>query len=154
MQSILHAEAPPWADNYEFAVMESQSDFSKSIHRSFLFIFRSGDSNWIEEVNEDKHRRIRHQLEPGDVIEHVSTVTRIVGVDSSRWFPLTVSPLMFWLLLKAGLLILGKKYLYMLDGLVENEKGEVVDVVDAPKNILSVPGSLLELDGKQRAQRW
>ena len=42
----------------------------------------------------------------------------------------------------------------MLDGLVENESGEVVDVHDAPKNLLSVPGSLLEIDSKQRAQSW
>jgi hypothetical protein len=35
-------------------------------------------------MQEDKHRRVRHELEPGDVIEHVRNVTRVVGVDSSR----------------------------------------------------------------------
>lgn len=54
----------------------------------------------------------------------------------------------------AGLLILGQKQLYMLDGLVEDENGEVVDVHDAPKDLFSVPGTLLELDGRQRAQHW
>jgi hypothetical protein len=39
-----------------------------------------------EEITEDKHRRVRHELEPGDVIEAVSTVARIEGVDSSRKF--------------------------------------------------------------------
>ena len=33
---------------------------------------------------DDKHRRVRHELEPGDVIEAVSTIARIIGVDSSR----------------------------------------------------------------------
>ena len=37
-----------------------------------------------EEVQEDKHRRVRHELEPGDVIEAVYNVARITGVDSSR----------------------------------------------------------------------
>lgn len=31
-----------------------------------------------------KHRRVRHELEPGDVIECVGTVSRVAGVDSSR----------------------------------------------------------------------
>ena len=44
------------------------------------------DPQWVDEVLEDKHRRVRHELEPGDVIEAVFTVTRIVGVDSSRKF--------------------------------------------------------------------
>jgi hypothetical protein len=37
-----------------------------------------------EAIAEDKHRLIRHQLEPNDVIEAVSTVARISGIDSSR----------------------------------------------------------------------
>ena len=54
----------------------------------------------------------------------------------------------------AGLLILGKTHLYMLDGLVEGSDGEVVEAKDAPRNLFSVPGSMVELDGIQRAQRW
>lgn len=42
------------------------------------------DQDWAEEVREDKHRRVRHELEPGDIIEAVKTATRIIGVDSSR----------------------------------------------------------------------
>lgn len=37
-----------------------------------------------EDIVEDKHRRVRHELEPGDVIEAANTVARIFGVDSSR----------------------------------------------------------------------
>jgi len=42
----------------------------------------------------------------------------------------------------------------MLDGVVENEDGEVIDAHDAPKRLLFIPGSIVELDGPQRAQRW
>jgi hypothetical protein len=42
------------------------------------------DRQLAEDVADDKHRRVRHELEPGDVIEAVSTVARITGVDSSR----------------------------------------------------------------------
>lgn len=58
------------------------------------------------------------------------------------------------MLLLAGLLILGCNFLYMVDGLVENESGEVIDARDAPRNLFSVPGSQLELDGKHRVQSW
>jgi hypothetical protein len=44
----------------------------------------SDDRQLAEEITEDKHRRVRHELEPGDVIEAVSTVARIEGIDSSR----------------------------------------------------------------------
>jgi hypothetical protein len=106
-------------------------------------------------MTEDKLRRVRHQLEPGDVIQAVKTVTRIVGVDSSRESFLQCHELMHINnAILAGLLILGKTHVYMLDGLVENDEGEVIDACDAPKNVFTVPGTVLELDGIQRAQRW
>ena len=37
-----------------------------------------------EEIMDDKLHRVRHKLEPGDVIEAVATVAWIDGVDSSR----------------------------------------------------------------------
>ena len=55
----------------------------------------------------------------------------------------------------AGLLILGRTHLYMLDGLVENDDGEVVDAQDAPKRLFFVPGSHLEIhNAALHAQRW
>ncbi|KIK98640.1 hypothetical protein PAXRUDRAFT_823685 [Paxillus rubicundulus Ve08.2h10] len=90
-----------------------------------------------EDIAEDKHRRVRHELEPGDVIEAVSTISRISGVDS---YP--------------GLLIFGHSHLYMLDGLVENDVGELIDAVDAPKGLFFVSGSTPHLRSSQRAQRW
>ncbi|TFK23845.1 beach-domain-containing protein [Coprinopsis marcescibilis] len=117
--SVHQTEVPPWAESYEV----SSTDMD--------------DKQLTEEVVDDKLRRIRHELEPGDVIEAVTTVARIVGVDSSP-----------------GLLIIGKTHIYMLDGVVENDEGEVIDAHDAPKRLLFVPGSIVEMDGPQKAQRW
>ncbi|KIK63270.1 hypothetical protein GYMLUDRAFT_196894 [Collybiopsis luxurians FD-317 M1] len=116
----IQVEVPPWAESYEIS---STADME--------------DRQLAEEIAEDKHRRVRHELEPGDVIECVGTVARVAGVDSSP-----------------GLLIIGRTHVYMLDGLVESEDGEVIDAHDAPKSLFFVPGSIVELDGPQRAQRW
>ncbi|KAH0828735.1 hypothetical protein J3R83DRAFT_3154 [Lanmaoa asiatica] len=90
-----------------------------------------------DEIAEDKHRRVRHELEPGDVIEAVSTICRLSGVDS---YP--------------GLLIFGHTHLYMLDGLIENDVGELIDAIDAPKGMFFVAGSTPHLRSPQRARRW
>lgn len=42
----------------------------------------------------------------------------------------------------------------MLDGLVENADGEVIDARDASKDLFTVPGSVLEVDVRQRAKHW
>ncbi|KAJ3575407.1 hypothetical protein NP233_g1115 [Leucocoprinus birnbaumii] len=112
-------EIPPWAESYEISSTEVD------------------EPNLSEDVVDDKLRRIRHELEPGDVIDAVATVARVAGVDSSP-----------------GLLIIGRTHLYMVDGVIENDDGEVIDARDAPKRLVFVPGSILELDGRQRAQRW
>jgi hypothetical protein len=54
----------------------------------------------------------------------------------------------------AGLLIFGRNNLYFLDGLVENDDGEVIDARHAPRKLLFIPGSTVELDGGQGALRW
>ena len=106
---------------------------------------------------DDKLRRVRHELEPGDVIEAVATVARIDGVDSSRMCSrpfVSHFPFFNIFFILAGLFILGRTHIYMLDGVVENEEGEVIDAHDAPKRLLFIPGSIVELDGPQRARRW
>ena len=50
----------------------------------FIYLVATDDRQLAEDVVEDKHRRVRHDLEPGDVIDAISTVARITGVDSSR----------------------------------------------------------------------
>ncbi|KAJ7151346.1 beach-domain-containing protein [Mycena crocata] len=118
-QSIVQVEVPPWAESYEISATDMD------------------DRQLAEEIADDKHRRVRHELEPGDVIEAVTTVARIAGVDSSP-----------------GLIIIGRTHLYMLDGLVENDDGEIIDAHEAPRRLFFVPGSIVELDGPQKAQRW
>lgn len=70
-RSVMQMELPPWAENYDLSAIEAEED-----------------RQLTEEVAEDKHRRVRHDLEPGDVIEAVNPVARISGVDSSRTLPL------------------------------------------------------------------
>ncbi|KAI0273049.1 beach-domain-containing protein [Russula aff. rugulosa BPL654] len=115
-----HTEVPPWAESYEISSTDVDDD-----------------RQLTEDVADDKHRSVRHELEPGDVIEAVSTIARIHGVDSSP-----------------GLLICGRTHFYILEGLVEDDSGEVIDAQDAPRSLLFVPGSILELHGIQQAQRW
>ncbi|VDB88447.1 unnamed protein product [Peniophora sp. CBMAI 1063] len=117
----MRMEVPPWAEAYEVSTTDADED-----------------RELMDAEVDDKLRRVRHELEPGDVIEAVSTVARITGVDSSP-----------------GLLILGRTHLYMLDGLVENDDGEVIDAQDAPKKLFFVPGSHLEIhNAALHAQRW
>ncbi|KAI6126006.1 hypothetical protein EDD17DRAFT_1521466 [Pisolithus thermaeus] len=96
-----------------------------------------GSQALAEDIAEDKHRRVRHELEPGDVVEAVNTVSRVSGVDS-------------W----PGLLIFGKSHLYMLEGLVEDESGEVINAADAPKDMFFVSGSGSRLRSSRPALRW
>ncbi|EKM77777.1 hypothetical protein AGABI1DRAFT_121854 [Agaricus bisporus var. burnettii JB137-S8] len=112
-------EVPPWAELYEISSMEMD------------------EPALAEDVVEDNLRRIRHELEPGDVIDGVTTIARIAGVDS---FP--------------GLLIIGKTHLYMLDGVVESDEGEIIDAHDAPESLFSAPGGIVGLGIPQRAFRW
>ena len=64
-QSVMQPEVPPWSETYDISA-------------------DSEDKQLDDEVREDKHRRIRHELEPGDIIEAVNSVARISGVDSYR----------------------------------------------------------------------
>lgn len=90
------------------------------------------------------------------MIEAVATVARIIGVDSSGRGEL----LQAWIVKltdrpqTAGLLIFGRNNLYFLDGLVENDDGEVIDAHSAPRKLLFIPGSTVELDGRQGALHW
>ena len=90
------------------------------------------------------------------MIEAVRTVARVAGVDSSRQYHTTptLSMTSKKAVLVAGLLIIGRTHLYMLDGLVEDDDGEVIEANEAPRRLFFVPGSIVELDGPQRAQRW
>ncbi len=66
---------------------------------------------------EDKNRTVIRSLQRGDQIQHVYNVSRIIGLEACE-----------------GLLILGKGYLYLLDGVFQRSDGEIVGVSQAPKD--------------------
>jgi hypothetical protein len=78
------AEVPPWAESYEISSTDVDGNANVPPTSKFDPNLFSDNRQLAEDVVDDKHRRVRHELEPGDVIEAVSTVARITGVDSSR----------------------------------------------------------------------
>ena len=66
---------------------------------------------------EDKNRKVMRSLERGDQIEHVTNVSRIIGLEACE-----------------GLLILGKDHLYLLDNLFQRSDSEIVNVWQAPQS--------------------
>ncbi|QRW11722.1 beige protein [Ceratobasidium sp. AG-Ba] len=115
--SLIHIEAPPWAESYEIT------------------------STTVEELDDydadDKLRHIRHELAPGDVVDEVQNITRVLGVDA-------------W----PGLIIMGKTHLYLIDGLYQNQQGDIVAAIEAPKDAFLIPGVALEFDNSRLTQKW
>ncbi|KAF2398110.1 beach-domain-containing protein [Trichodelitschia bisporula] len=68
-----------------------------------------------EDGFEDKNRKVMRTLQPGDVIQNVCNVSRIIGLEACE-----------------GLLIIGKECLYLLDNYFQRADGEVVGVWQAP----------------------
>jgi len=125
------AEAPPLVDPSASAILPTSPDTESRLDgESFVE---------VEENKDDKMRRIAKTLQAGDVVEEAHNIVRIVGVDACP-----------------GLLILGRKNLYLVDGLLQTVDGEVIDAKDAPKDVLTIPsGTLVELDGTdQQSYRW
>ncbi len=87
----------------------------------------------------DKHRRIAQTLQSGDTVDEAFNIARIVGVDAAP-----------------GLLIIGKRNLYLVDGLVQTSSGEIIDCQDAPRDVLTIPsGTIAELDATEsQSHRW
>ncbi|WOO83333.1 Beige 1 [Vanrija pseudolonga] len=93
----------------------------------------------IDDESPDKMRLVAKALEAGDVVEEAHNIVRIVGVDALP-----------------GLLILGKRNLYLIDGLVQTADCQIVEADQAPRDVLSIPsGTLADLDPTdQRSHRW
>ncbi|KAG1840423.1 hypothetical protein C8R48DRAFT_76471 [Suillus tomentosus] len=51
-----------------------------------------------------------------------------------------------------GMLIFGCTHLYMLEGLMENSEGKVIDAGDAPEGLFLISGSAVDVRNLQRAQ--
>lgn len=57
-------------------------------------------------------------------------------------------------MLSAGLLVLGRSHIYMFNGLIENDDGEVIHAYDAPEKVFTVPGSTMQLDRVETCDQW
>lgn len=68
-----------------------------------------------EDGFEDKNRKVMRTMQHGEVIQHVSNVSRIVGLEAYE-----------------GLLIIGRNNLYLIDNYFQRADGEVVGVWQAP----------------------
>ncbi|GAB7359792.1 hypothetical protein MBLNU230_g6961t1 [Neophaeotheca triangularis] len=64
---------------------------------------------------EDKNRKVMTSLQRGDVVQHLYNVSRIVGLEACE-----------------GLLVVGKKCLYLQDNYFQRSDGEIVSVGQAP----------------------
>ncbi|KAF2758334.1 beach-domain-containing protein [Pseudovirgaria hyperparasitica] len=80
------------------------------------------DFEMVDDINEgengfeDKNRKVMRSLQMGDQVQHVSNVSRIVGLEACE-----------------GLLIIGNDWLYLLDNFFQRSDGEIVRVWQAPK---------------------
>lgn len=66
---------------------------------------------------EDKNRKVMRRLEAGDVVQSVSNVSRIIGLDACE-----------------GILIVGKEALYLVDNVFQRRDGEIVNAWQAPED--------------------
>lgn len=80
---VMQLEVPPWAEGYDPSATGVDGELDKAGWQK-PSTERLVERQLQEDIVEDKHRRVRHELEPGDVIESANTVARISGVDSSR----------------------------------------------------------------------
>lgn len=68
-----------------------------------------------QEAFEDKNRKIMRSVERGDSIKSVYNVSRIIGLEACE-----------------GLLIIGRKWLYLRDHMFQRSDGEIVGINNAP----------------------
>lgn len=65
---------------------------------------------------EDKNRKVMRSLQRGDQVQYVFNISRIIGLEAIE-----------------GLCIIGKDCLYLIDNMFQRSDGEIVDVLQAPK---------------------
>lgn len=73
------------------------------------------DPNVPQDDFEDRNRKVMRSLHRGDQVKHVANISRIAGLEAVE-----------------GLLILGKDYIYLIDGFFQRADGEIVHVWQAP----------------------
>jgi len=100
---------------------EHQRPRSESISNSQLL---EGGFEMIDDPNEDeggmvedKNRKVMTSLQRGDMVQQLYNISRIVGLEACE-----------------GLLVVGKKCLYLQDSLFQRSDGEIVSVGQAPED--------------------
>lgn len=68
-------------------------------------------------VVEDKNRKVMTSLQRGDMVQQLYNISRIVGLEACE-----------------GLLVIGKKCLYLQDNFFQRSDGEIVSVAQAPED--------------------
>ena len=91
-----------------------RADSPATLEDDFEIIENPRDDN--ENIFEDKNRKVMRSLRHGDQVRHVCNVSRVVGLEAFE-----------------GLLILGKRALYLLDGFFQRSDGEIVRAWQAPE---------------------
>ncbi|CZT48360.1 probable beige protein homolog [Rhynchosporium secalis] len=69
-----------------------------------------------DDTYEDKNRKVMRSLQQGDQVQQVFNISRIIGLEACE-----------------GLLIIGKNFLYLIDNVFQRSDGEIVNVLQAPK---------------------
>ncbi|KAL7420576.1 Beige protein-like 1 [Cryptotrichosporon argae] len=143
--AVSRMNAAPWEDPFALALGDAAPIAEEEAGGSAIKAAPSQDGEEgidndyvdVEDEKADKMRRVAKSLEAGDVVEE--NIVRIVGVDALP-----------------GLMILGKRNLYLIDGLVQTPEGQVIEASQAPPDVLSIPsGTLVELDESElQNQRW
>ncbi|CAE6467269.1 unnamed protein product [Rhizoctonia solani] len=142
-QGRLGREADDDLPYFSREVRETEDDSSSVIHievppwAESYEIAATGQEELEGDDTDDKLRHIRHELVAGDVVEEVQNVSRVLGVDA-------------W----PGLIIMGKTHLYLVDGLYQNQQGDIVAAIEAPKDAFLIPGVALELENSRLTQKW
>ncbi|KLT43791.1 beach-domain-containing protein [Cutaneotrichosporon oleaginosum] len=149
--AVSRINAAPWEDPFSLAMGESITEEEQAGTPTKPSTpseqFKSGDGDdsdaesfhEVEDESSNKMRLVAKALQAGDVVESAHNIVRIVGVDALP-----------------GLLILGRRNLYLIDGLVQTPEGQVIEADHAPRDVLSIPsGTLADLDpSDQRSHRW
>lgn len=68
-------------------------------------------------VVEDKNRKVMTSLQRGDMVQQLYNISRIIGLEACE-----------------GLLVIGKKCLYLQDNFFQRSDGEIVSVAQAPED--------------------
>ena len=97
---------------------DGQNESSESVmpEEDFELVDDPNDPGEGDDGYEDKNRKVMRGLQRGDSVQHVFNISRIIGLEACE-----------------GLLVLGKDSLYLNDNVFQRSDGEIVDVVQAPK---------------------